>query len=92
MMLEWDSKDVEMMKQENENKIEVNESIGFKIGKYAVATSPVYIPFILIYIISGFDLGLSILGTLTFDIILMVAVMVYAYRTGMVADALLKRK
>lgn len=99
MSIECDSKDIEMMDVKdsplyNKESIIVTkkQSIGFTICKYSIVLAPIYIPFTLIYIISGFDLVLSIIGTVIFDIIFMSIFMIYAFRSGKVSDELMKRK
>jgi hypothetical protein len=56
---------------------EQERSIGYTIAKYTVALSPVYIPAILLYIITK-DILITVAGTAVFDIVLVASIGLYA--------------
>lgn len=58
------------------------DPLAFTTLKWVSALSPVYIPFILLFIVTGGDIALSILFTFAFDVLLFSAVLVYVIRKG----------
>ena len=70
-IIKSDAKDLAGIKDD-----ETPRSIGYTIAKYIVAFSPVYIPAILLYIITR-DILITVVGTAVFDIALVAAVGLY---------------